>query len=37
MTPADIHSIDDLRFLPVTTREDLRRPEALLIAGAPLR
>jgi phenylacetate-CoA ligase len=26
MTPADIHSIDDLRFLPVTTREDLAGP-----------
>jgi phenylacetate-CoA ligase len=33
MTPADIRSIDDLRFLPVTTREDLRQPEALLASG----
>jgi phenylacetate-CoA ligase len=33
MTPADIRSADDLRFLPVTTREDLRRPEALLAGG----
>lgn len=32
-TPADIRSIDDLRLLPVTTREDLRRPEALLAEG----
>jgi phenylacetate-CoA ligase len=35
MTPADIRSADDLRFLPVTTREDLRRPEALLAWGYP--
>ena len=33
MTPADIRSTDDLRALPVTTREDLRRPEGLLAAG----
>ncbi len=35
MTPADIRSIDDLRLLPVTTREDLRQPEALLAEGYP--
>jgi phenylacetate-CoA ligase len=33
LTPADIRSTDDLRFLPVTTREDLRRPETLLAEG----
>jgi phenylacetate-CoA ligase len=33
MTPADIRSTDDLRFLPVTSREDLRRPDALLAGG----
>jgi phenylacetate-CoA ligase len=35
ITPADICSIDDLRFLPVTTREDLRQPDALLAEGYP--
>ena len=35
MTPADIRSTDDLRLLPVTTREDLRQPEALLAEGYP--
>jgi phenylacetate-CoA ligase len=33
MEPADFRCADDLRFLPVTTREDLRRPEALVAAG----
>jgi phenylacetate-CoA ligase len=33
ITPADIRSIDDLRLLPVTTREDLRQPEALIAEG----
>jgi phenylacetate-CoA ligase len=31
--PKDIRSIADLRHLPVTTREDLRSPEALLARG----
>ena len=35
ITPADIRSIDDLRLLAVTTREDLRRPEALLASSYP--
>src|ERR687891_532033 len=35
ITPADIRSTEDLRFLPVTTREDLRQPEALLASGYP--
>src|SRR5918996_132220 len=35
ITPADVRSIDDVRLLPVTTREDLRQPEALLASGYP--
>ena len=33
--PEDIRSLDDLRRLPVTTREDLRQPDALLAEGFP--
>ena len=32
-TPADIRKVGDLAGLPITTREDLRSPEALLCEG----